>query len=46
MNPDGESVTPKGRGRGFSRPEQGYKKLRRPQAEKKTGMDTDKKLEG
>jgi len=46
MNPGGESVTPKGRGRGFSRHEQGHKELRRPQAEKRTGTDIDMKMEG
>jgi len=46
MNPVGESFKPEGRGRGFSRHEQGHKQLRRPQAEKRTGMDTDMKMEG
>jgi len=45
MNPDGESLAPKGRGRGFSRHEQGLEELRRPQAEKRTGMNTDMKME-
>jgi hypothetical protein len=43
MNPVGESFMPNGRGRGFSRHEQGHRELRRPQAEKRTGMDTDMK---
>jgi hypothetical protein len=46
MKPVGESFVPKGRGRGFSRHDQGLKDLRRPHAEKRTGMDTDMKVEG
>lgn len=46
MNPVEESSKPEGRGRGFSRHEQGRKELRRPQAEKRTGMNTDMKMEG
>lgn len=38
MNPVGESFKPEGRGRGFSRHEQGHKQLRRPQAEKRTDL--------
>jgi hypothetical protein len=45
MNPVGESFKTEGRGRGFSRHEQRHKELRRPQAEKRTGMDTDMKME-
>jgi len=48
MKPVGESSVPKGRGRGFSGHEHDHdhKALRRPQAEKRTGMDTDMKVEG
>jgi hypothetical protein len=46
MNREGESPKPKGRGRGFFRHEQEHKELRRPQAEKRIGMDTEMKMEG
>jgi hypothetical protein len=45
MNPVGESSVPQGRGRGFSRHGQDHKELRRPQAERRIGMDTKMKME-
>jgi len=46
MNPTGEPIVRKGGSRGYSRHEHGNKELRRPRAEKRTGMDTDMKMEG
>ena len=45
MNPVEESVKPEGRGRGGPRHEQGRTELRRPRAEKRTGMDIGTKVE-